>query len=200
KALHRLGRWKHKAPALPTVCAAPQDAGSRINHLCISRVKREEGHGMAQIEQAPRIAAILGNVGSGHVASQQHQIGVVGADRRVEHCPTAARSQDSPGIKPGSGMGGGRKLFGEDTAPCQKNERYQGEKLNPFITEYHMLKIETVTQNHLEDEVVGASRHAHPHAAVELPFGRQVQVNSRKDLLLLVFEWIEAGDWAKGAI
>src|SRR5438552_13736069 len=48
--------------------------------------------------------------------------------------------------------------------------------------------------------MVRAASHPHAHAEVELPFRREVQVDSRKDLLLLVPQRVEAGDRTERAV
>src|SRR2546430_11698100 len=48
--------------------------------------------------------------------------------------------------------------------------------------------------------MVGAAGHPHAHAKVELPFRREVQVDGRKDLLLLVLQRVEACDRTERAV
>src|SRR5438105_9802411 len=50
---------------------------------------------------------------------------------------------------------------------------------------------EAITQDHLRNQMIRAAGHAHTYPKIEFPFGREVQVNRRKDLLLLIAERIE---------
>src|ERR1022692_2198516 len=44
------------------------------------------------------------------------------------------------------------------------------------------------------DQVIGGSGRANADAEVELPFGREIDIDRGKELLLLVFERVEAGE------
>src|ERR1700740_3589876 len=46
-------------------------------------------------------------------------------------------------------------------------------------------EIETVAENHFGDEVVGRAGDADAQAEIDFPLGRKVQVNRRKNLVLL---------------
>src|SRR5207247_2676922 len=61
-------------------------------------------------------------------------------------------------------------------------------------------KIEAIPQDHLGDKMVRAAGHPHTHAEVELPFRREVQVDGRKDLLLLVPQRVEACNRTERAV
>ncbi|HLW78867.1 MAG TPA: hypothetical protein VKU44_04625 [Terriglobia bacterium] len=50
------------------VLAPPEHARAGVDHIGLARIEGEELHRLAQIEQPPRIAAVLRNVGPGHVA------------------------------------------------------------------------------------------------------------------------------------
>src|SRR5690349_1956040 len=52
-------------------------------------------------------------------------------------------------------------------------------------------KIETVAENHLGKQMIRRARHTNTHAEINFPFGREVQVNRRKDLLLLLADRVE---------
>src|SRR5437868_12000094 len=59
---------------------------------------------------------------------------------------------------------------------------------------------EAAADNSFDDEMVGGARGSHAHTEVKLPFGREVEVNGREELLLLVAQWIEAGERTVGAV
>src|SRR5258708_39683235 len=52
----------------------------------------------------------------------------------------------------------------------------------------------------LDDQVVGGSGYAHADAKVDLPLGRDVQIDRRNNLLLLLRDRIEAGHRAQRAV
>ena len=61
-------------------------------------------------------------------------------------------------------------------------------------------KLKSPSDDHFENQMIGAARHADAHAKVEFPFRRNVQIDSRNDLMLLFAFGIEAAEWAKRAI
>src|SRR5258708_12382274 len=61
-------------------------------------------------------------------------------------------------------------------------------------------EIETIAENHLRNQVIGRTRHANTEPKIDFPLGRKIQVNGRKDLLLLLADGIEAGDWPQRSI
>src|SRR6266404_1024490 len=52
-------------------------------------------------------------------------------------------------------------------------------------------EIETVAENHLRNQVIRRTRHAHTQPKIDFPFGREIQVNRRKNLLLLLADGVE---------
>jgi hypothetical protein len=48
------------------------------------------------------------------------------------------------------------------------------------------LKIESVSQDHFSDQVVGRAGHTHAQSEVQLPLGRQIQIDRGKNLVLLL--------------
>ena len=50
-------------------------------------------------------------------------------------------------------------------------------------------KIEAIAQDHLADQMVCRPRHADTHAEIHFPLGREIQVNRRENLLLLLEKW-----------
>src|ERR1700739_2376109 len=55
------------------------------------------------------------------------------------------------------------------------------------------LVTEAVTQDHFDQQVIGARGGADADAEVELPLGREVQIESGDDLLLLVAQGVKSG-------
>src|SRR6266404_7651753 len=52
-------------------------------------------------------------------------------------------------------------------------------------------EIETVAENHLRNQVIRRTRHAHTQPKIDFPLGREIQVNRRKNLLLLLADGVE---------
>lgn len=48
------------------------------------------------------------------------------------------------------------------------------------------LEIEAIAQNHLGDQMIRGVRHADAQSKIHFPFRREVQIDGRKDLLLLL--------------
>src|ERR1700747_1287957 len=84
--------WINQAPSFPLVLAAPQSVRLRVNHLPVERIVNEELDDSAQIKHSPRLAGIMRDIGTGHVAANQYGVGIVGADRWMEHCPATPRA------------------------------------------------------------------------------------------------------------
>src|SRR6266481_2334328 len=55
-------------------------------------------------------------------------------------------------------------------------------------------EIETVAENHLRNQVIGCTRDSHTQPKIDFPLGRKIQVNRRKDLLLLLADGVETRD------
>src|SRR4029077_7964800 len=53
-------------------------------------------------------------------------------------------------------------------------------------------EIETITENHLCNQMVRGARYAYSQPEVDLPFGGKVQVNGGKNLLLLLVDGVKA--------
>src|SRR5256884_1029210 len=54
------------------------------------------------------------------------------------------------------------------------------------------LEVKPVAENHLGKQMIRCARHAHSHSKIDFPFGREIQVNRRKNLLLLLADGVEA--------
>ena len=63
---------EHHAPRPPAIAAAPERGVGRIDDVRVHRVERKARHDGAEVDHAPRFAAVVGDVGAGHVASHQH--------------------------------------------------------------------------------------------------------------------------------
>src|SRR5437879_11579507 len=48
------------------------------------------------------------------------------------------------------------------------------------------LEVKPVAENHLGKQMIRRACHAHTHAEINFPFGREIQINRRKNLLLLL--------------
>ncbi len=84
----------HEAPGIATVSAAPQAVGLRINHVTVLRVEHKKPDYPAQTKHPPGLAAVMTNIGPGHVTTKQHGIRIVGTDGRMEHRAASARTDD----------------------------------------------------------------------------------------------------------
>src|SRR5450432_239393 len=62
------------------------------------------------------------------------------------------------------------------------------------------LEVETVPENHLRNQMVGSASQPDSESEVDLPFGRQVQVNGGEYLVLLVAQRRKPGDRPHGAV
>src|SRR2546425_6372282 len=61
-------------------------------------------------------------------------------------------------------------------------------------------KVEAVPENQLADEMVGRARDADAKAEIDFPLRRNVEVDGRKNLVLLLAHWVEAGDRPQRAV
>src|SRR5580692_274608 len=61
-------------------------------------------------------------------------------------------------------------------------------------------KIETIAENHFGDEMIGRGGEADSQAEIDFPFGRQVQVDGGKNLLLLLPRGQEIRGWSDGTV
>src|SRR5215469_6077266 len=104
--MHTRRRRSHEVPGFASVPAAPESCGVCIHGLWILRIEHKEIHNSAQIEHPPGLAAVMGDVGTRHVAGNEHRIHVMWADGRVEHCAAAAGANHAEipwPFRPGAG-------------------------------------------------------------------------------------------------
>ena len=88
-------------PALARVVAAPEGAGARVDDLCVPGIEGVGGDDVAEIEHAPGVAGVVGDVRAGHVAALDDESGIVGADGGPEHRAAAPRADDAPRVVTG---------------------------------------------------------------------------------------------------
>ncbi len=68
------------------------------------RVEDEKFRYAAQVEHAPGLAPVVGDVGAGHVTGYEDGVGIVWADDRAEHSAASAGADDGE-ISGALGMG-----------------------------------------------------------------------------------------------
>jgi hypothetical protein len=61
-------------------------------------------------------------------------------------------------------------------------------------------KIETIAENHFSDQMIGRGGEADAQAEIDFPFGRQIQVEGGKNLLLLLPCGQEIRGWPDGTV
>src|SRR5215472_8564459 len=61
-------------------------------------------------------------------------------------------------------------------------------------------KSKAIAQNHLGDQMIGGMRQANAQSEIHLPFRREVQINGRKDLVLLLTDRKKIRGRTDGAI
>src|SRR5438132_2927108 len=61
-------------------------------------------------------------------------------------------------------------------------------------------EIETVAENHLRKQVIRRARHAHTQPKIDFPLRREIQIDRRKNLLLLLADGVETRDWTERAV
>src|SRR6266567_2407572 len=61
-------------------------------------------------------------------------------------------------------------------------------------------KRETTANDHLEDQVIGAACHPDAYPKVELPLRRDIEVDGRKDLMLLFALWIKTAQRSERSV
>jgi hypothetical protein len=61
-----------------------------------------------------------------------------------------------------------------------------GDSWNNVAKRCGLSEIEAVAEDHFGDQVIGRMRHAHAHAEIDFPVRREIQVNGRKELVLLL--------------
>src|SRR6266540_1420078 len=101
--------------------------------------------------------------------------------------PVRARASPAQPI-PGGGFGGGHR------GPLRWNEAD-----GPFSAAW-AAPVESVADDHLDDQAVGGGCEPDSHAGIELPLGPEVQVDDGEDLVLLLPESVESADWTKPGI
>ena len=74
------------------VGTAPRGPGTGVDHVRSQRIEGEELRGASQIEHAPRVASIMGDVSPRHVTGDQDFVGIVRIDGAVEHGAAAPRT------------------------------------------------------------------------------------------------------------
>src|SRR5450755_4355490 len=79
----------NQLPGIAVIRAAPQRLRPGIKSVRIERIEGEKPHRAAQIKHPPRTAAVMTDVGTRHIAGNQHLIRVMRADRCVEHRSSA---------------------------------------------------------------------------------------------------------------
>ena len=108
------------APGASGVCTAPQRLVAGIDHLGVPRIERERVDYPAQVEHAPGPGAIQCDVGAGHVAVLQHDVGIVGTDGGCDHGAAPAGADNRPGVAARSGSGLARPE--SDSHHCQSRK------------------------------------------------------------------------------
>ena len=63
-----------------------------------------------------------------------------------------------------------------------------------------MLEVEAVAEDHFGDEVIGRTGDTYADAEVDFPFGRKIEIDGGKKLVLLLGDRIEIGGGAYGAV
>ena len=131
RVLRRVG--PDHAPALARVLAAPEGAGAGVDHLRVPGVEAVGGDDVAEIEHAPGVAGVVGDVGAGHVAALDHEAGVVGADDGAQRRAPAAGAHHAPRVE--TRCRSGRRGHGDTSRhhdPRRSHARY-----SPFRSLMH---------------------------------------------------------------
>src|SRR6266403_4971898 len=61
-------------------------------------------------------------------------------------------------------------------------------------------EIEAVAEDHFGDQVISGSCQSNSKAKIDFPFGRKIQIDRGKNLMLLLADGIEARNGPKGAV
>ncbi len=96
-------------PGVAAVFAAPEGGGHYVNDVFVVGIEDEKFSDAAEVEHAPGLAAVVGDVGAGHVAGDEDGVFVVRADDRAEHGAAAAGADDFE-VAGALGEGGGARL------------------------------------------------------------------------------------------
>ena len=84
----------YQFPSLTTVLAAPQPRRLDIDDVFVGWIENEKLRHAPKIEHAPRLTTVMSNVGSGHVAGDQHGVRIMWADLGTKHGAATARPHD----------------------------------------------------------------------------------------------------------
>ena len=97
----RILAWVRKdhAPRLSSIFATPQRHVSGIDHILVLGIESEAVETCKQVEHAPGIAIVMGNVAASHIAMFEHQAGIVRAYGGCDHGAPSARADDLPSVK-----------------------------------------------------------------------------------------------------
>ncbi len=87
---------KEARPGIAAIGGAENAIRLGVDHLRVDRIENEELNGIAEIEDAPRLAAIVRDVAARHIAGDDRGARVVRTDGGVEHRTAAAGSDDAP--------------------------------------------------------------------------------------------------------
>ena len=110
-------RGKEALPRSAGIDAAKDAAGAGVDHICVERVEHEELHGVTQVDDAPGGAAIVREVGAGHIAGDQRRAAIVRTDGGMVERSAATGSDDAPAIGAGLRLGRGPGKDGGDGEP-----------------------------------------------------------------------------------
>src|ERR1019366_4203122 len=86
-------------PGLAGIAAAKDAEGIGVDYARVPGVEHEEPHGVAEVDDAPGGAAIVREVGAGHIAGDQRGAAIVRADGGMEDGAAAAGSDDAPLVR-----------------------------------------------------------------------------------------------------
>ena len=92
----RIGSRKNQPPAFAAIFRTKQTGGSGIDPLRIDRMKSQGVNPRFEIDLVPAPAAVVRQVGAGHVANQHDRVIIVRTDGRQKHGSAAAGSKDTP--------------------------------------------------------------------------------------------------------
>ena len=63
-----------------------------------------------------------------------------------------------------------------------------------------LTKFKSPPNDHFQNQMISTAGQSNAHTKIEFPFRRHVQINCRKDLMLLLALWIELAKWSKSAV
>src|ERR1700722_4734593 len=94
-ALNCSGLRINDLPGVAIVFAAPEDGGLHVDDVFVVGIEDEEFGYTAQVEHAPGLAAVVGDVGAGHVTGDEDGVGIEGTDDWTKHGAAPARADDA---------------------------------------------------------------------------------------------------------